>query len=284
MADVWVTELHLGFLQLVNVLESDVVQKDFIDHNVCKGGPLIFPRIVEGSQFDVYKASLSYRFLGDMGDKYWSAHFLSYLPGRSISMIPIMSDLRSWEIAKTEVEDWFYTTNNDQRRILEPFLVEKMVAEIARSIEIILTFTDDWLDPVKAFSKDRQGSVYSHISKVDDRNFEAQHERSTTCLELNATLNMLLRHSKANVDTLREWKDREANRRYQPRWSEKDDLKYQDLVDHHKGRAEKQISNLIHQFERIEPTLGQVKVHRQEVFPKSGYEAQRKILNDLTAD
>lgn len=49
---------------------------------------------------------------------------------------------------------------------------------------------------------------------------------------------------KANADSLDPWVGREADRYYKPRWSEKDELKYREDVDHQKRRALQQISDV----------------------------------------
>ena len=261
LADVWAAELHLGFLQLVDTQERTPNQFNLDNDNVCDGRQRRFPPIVKNSQFDVYKASLGYRFVGDMWDKYWSGWLLAYVPGESRGV----GHLDRPNIEEN-VKGWFdEKLKNDQRKILEPFIVGNMVAEVYQSTDRILRFVDDWLDPDIEFSKDDEGSKESNISKADDRNFGLQYNRSTICLDLDAILSMLRRLSEANVDSLHQWRKREESRHYKPRWSEKDELKYRELVDHQKRRAEQQISLLSRQYRQIETSIDQVRTHRQEV-------------------
>ena len=262
LADCWTTELHLSFLQLKKGInennEEDSVPKT---DNICFGIERRFPTASEGSQLSIVNASVSYRMIGDMADKYWTSYLL-YLP---------KTDRRDLEYPQylhkqNEVESWFHgNARSDQRRILEPLLVGKMVAEIYRSTGEILRSIDEWLEPDVDPSQTEQGSTPSIYVKADDRNFDVQIYRSTTCLELNATLSVLRRLSIANVDSLTQWEQRELTRHYKPRWSEKDEYGLRELVDHQQRRAKQQISLLRDQGEQIETRLEQIKTHRQEV-------------------
>ncbi len=196
-----------------------------------------------------------------MGDRFWSGWLLAYIPGESRVLghldRPIISD---------NVEQWFdEKTKNDQRRILEPFVVGNMAAEVYQSTDRILRQVDQWLDPEIDFLKDKQESKESNTFKADDQDFGIQYNRSSTCLELEAILSMLRRLSKANTESLHHWKQREKSRHYKPRWSEKDELNHAKQVDHQKRRAEQQISLLNDQHQRIETSIDQIRAHRQEV-------------------
>lgn len=227
----WTTELHLSFLQLVSVRvkEGDEDQAIFAQ-NVCDGRQRRFALAIKGSQQDIFKASLSYRVVGDMGDKYWTAYLLMYLPGSS-RLLEYPEEYES----VTKLKEWFHEkTRNDQRKILEPFLVEKITAEAYQSTATLLKYIDDWLDPEVEPCKVETGSTSSTFSKADDRNFDVQYNRSTTCLELDATLSVVRRLAKANVDSLTQWSIREKTRHVNPRWSEKDEYHFREMVDHQK--------------------------------------------------
>lgn len=137
---------------------------------VCDGRQRRFPLAINGSKPDIYKASLTCRFAGDMGDKYWSAYLLIYLPRSS----RLLEDSEAVS-GLGRLRQWFHeSTRNDQRKILEPFLVEKMIAEVYQSTNNFLTSIDDWLDPDVEASKAGKGSTSSDFFKADDRNFDAQ--------------------------------------------------------------------------------------------------------------
>lgn len=195
-----------------------------------------------------------------MADKYWTSYLLLYLPKTDRRGLEYPENLHH----RNSVVSWFHeTTRNDQRRILEPFIVEKMVAEIYRSTGEIIRSIDDWLEPVDP-SQAGQGSASSIYVKADDRNIDVQYNRSTTCLELDAILSVLRRLSKANVDSLTQWAKRESTRHHKPRWSEKDEYEHRELVDHRQRGAEQQISLLRDQSRQIQTCIEQVRTHRQE--------------------
>lgn len=200
-----------------------------------------------------------------MGDKFWSGYLLTYLPGSSKHFAQAKDSYWAYGDS-TSITKWFNeSTNNDQRKIFEPFLVEKMAAEVYRSTDILLGSIDEWLDPAIESPKDKKESTETNIPKVDNRNYDVQYNRSTTCLDLEAALNPLRRLSTSNVESLRQWSKREMERHYKPRWSEKDERKYRDLVDHQKRRADQQIALLENQHGRIETCIEQVKSHRAQV-------------------
>lgn len=254
LADVWAAELHLGFLQLVDTEERFRPQYTLDNDNVCNGRQRKFPGIVKDSQFDIYKASIGYRLVGDMGDRFWSGWLLAYVPGGS--RIFDGSDYPG---------KWFdEKTKNDQRKILEPFLVGNMVDEVYQSTDKILRHVEQWLDPELEFSQDREESKDSNMFKANDGNFGIQYNRSTTCLDLEAILSMLRRLSKANIDALIQWGKREESRHYKPRWSERDELNHREQVDHQERRAEQQVFLLKDQHLQIETSIEQIRAHRQQ--------------------
>ena len=205
-----------------------------------------------------------------MGDRYWSGYLLTYLPGKSGTIdnpfnttneeIPELWDYPS---------GWFQRDiHNDQRNVLEPFLVEKMVVEVYQSTKMILASIDDWLEPETDQQRHERDSTYSHISKVNDRNSQAQYSRrSNDCPDLEDTLVFLHRLSEANVDTLSKWTQRERNRLppNKPRWSEKDEQRHGKWVDSQKRRAERQIFLLKDQLGHIQNSLERIRNLKQEV-------------------
>ena len=233
--------------------------------SVCDGRQRRFLHRYKGSQFDIYKASLSCRFVGDMGDRFWSGYLLTYLPRKSRTFGPLDTDeeYHLWE----NIHQWIRRDiHNDQRNVLEPFLVERMVAEVYHSTQKILDSIDDWLEIESEEPNYERQSAYAHISKVDDRNFQAQYSRrSNDCPDLEDTLSLINRLSEANVEVLNKWRQREMNRPYKPRWSEKDEGKYRRRVNSQKRLAEQQISLLTTQRGQIQSSLDRINSLKQEV-------------------
>ena len=260
MADVWVTELHLSFIQLVHKEQQEF--NEAVGYvTACNGYQRPFPCSLNGSQLDVFKASLGYRFLGDMADRYWSGHLLSYVPGNSKLL-----RLPEWSVGSKDIKNWFHTNaERDQRKILEPFLVEKMAGEILQSTKTVLDIVDDWLQPPTDHWVEKGAASSFKRLKAQRRNFNVRYMRSTECLEIDSILTTLRRLSEANLYSLDQWAKREENRHYKPRWTEKDELKYRDLVDIQRKRTEKIIAMLHDQYRHIQSSIDQVKSHRQEV-------------------
>lgn len=270
VADIWTTELHLNFLQLVKV-QDESREGTSEGESVCDGRLRRFLHRYKGSQFDIYKASLSCRFVGDMGDRFWSGYLLAYLPRREGTLVYTTKVEYSSEYSSLwepyNVDQWFQRQiHNDQRNVLEPFLVEKMVAEVYQSTQKILESIDDWLELGSDDPRYEKGSNYSHISKVDDRNSQAQYShRSNDCPDLADTLSLVHRLSEANSEVLNKWRERELARVHKPRWSEKDEGKHRERVDSQKRFAEQQIASLINQRGHIQRILDRINDLKQEV-------------------
>ena len=117
----------------------------------------------------VFKASLSYRFVGDMGDHFWSGYLLAYLPGGSKIFIEPAAGL-GIHIALKEIAKWFdESTKHDQRKILQPFIVEKMAAELYQSTEKIIEVINVWLDPVENSPRNRKDKPEKNGNEAEPR-------------------------------------------------------------------------------------------------------------------
>ncbi len=203
-----------------------------------------------------------------MGDRFWSGYLLAYLPRRpSRFFVPIDTTDEDYSDTWADFQQWIRRDNhNDQRNVLEPFLVERMVAEVYQSTRKILDSIDDWLELKSDESRYEKESAYSHISRVDDRNSQAQYSRrSNDYPDLEDTLSLIDRLSRANLETLEEWRKREKMRAHKPRWSEKDEGKHRKRIESQKKLAEKQVSLLGNQRERIRSSLDRINSLKQEV-------------------
>ena len=196
-----------------------------------------------------------------MTDQFWSGYLLTYLPQNS----KLLKN-PDWSVGANDLKSWFYSsTERDQRKILEPFVVEKMAGEIYQSTKVLLDSIDDWLNLATEYSKEKGTSTKSNRSKAQERNFEARYMRSTICIDIDSILTTTRRLYEANLYSLDQWAKREENRYYKPRWTEDDELLYRDLVDIQRKRAEQQISLLQDQHRRIHSSIDQVERHRREV-------------------
>lgn len=180
LADVCTTELHLSFIQLIDS-ELEKYNEATGYATVCDGYQSSFPHAVSGSQLDVFQASLSYRFVRDMTDRVWSGYLLSYLP-------------QSSKLLKTP--------ERDQRKILGPFLVEKMEGEIYQSTKTVLDCVDDWLNPTIDHLSGKGASGKSTRPKSKERNFIVRYMRSKICIDIDSIITTFRRHSEANLYAL----------------------------------------------------------------------------------
>lgn len=195
-----------------------------------------------------------------MADKFWTGYLLANLPADSETF------RKPNFYGSSDIQEWFQEDRKlDQRKIFEPFLVEKMVAVLCKNTDRILRTIDDWLNPEIDVSEDGKAVTQPKTSRADDRFVDVQYNRSAICLDLDATLRILRHLAKANVDSLGQWVNREKIRNFQPRWSEKDEFKFRELIDFQTRRAEQQISRVNDQYRRIQNTIEQVRSHRQEV-------------------
>ena len=262
LADVWATELHLSFYSLVKKVQSE--DRDALnDRNsnfrrakaerksICDPPYRRFPFLLKNVEYQVSTASLSYRLVGDMGDKMWTGYLLTYCPAGS-KVVPNPGNNNQG------ARDWFKRElKNHQRKLLEPFMVTKMAAEAYQNTNAILDAINKWVLP------DSDSS--SKVVRPDDRIVDVQRNRSTICTELDVILDRLNRLTKANTACLKLWVGREADRQYKPRWSEKDELKYRELVDHQNRRAHQQIAYVADQCQQIQATIDLVKGHGKQV-------------------
>ena len=255
---------------------EEKAEEEVKSDNVCVKYQRPFPQILKGSKSALEKASLSYRIAGDMDDKFWTGYLFTHLRADEYGS-------RETDLFHNEaMSKWFHgDRKTDQRKILEPFLVENMVAELLKSTDEILKAIDDWLDPETDALKDGNLSIEPQVSKADDRFVDVQYNRSAICLDLDATLRVLRRLSEANVDTLGQWDKRERARNFKPRWSEKDEFKFRELIDFQERRVEQQLGRVNDQHRRIRDSIEQIRIHRQEVIQGRTQAASKDGTNTL---
>ncbi len=135
VANVWTTELHLAFIQLAPAQDkkyNSSGNRPLLDGFVSK-----FPFKIANQRMNAFKASLSYRVNGDMDDRYRTAYLLRYLPKQS----------STWPKLTEHEQVWFEpSSQQDQRKILEPYLVHKMASEAYNCTTELLEAVDRWVD------------------------------------------------------------------------------------------------------------------------------------------
>ena len=89
--------------------------------DVCRAFQWESPLLIKESKSMISIAALSYRIVGDMGEKFWNGYFLTYLRN-----IPELVPYPDPDAGTKDVNDWFRRQHkNHQRKILESSIVEK---------------------------------------------------------------------------------------------------------------------------------------------------------------
>ncbi|KAH8812642.1 hypothetical protein F5884DRAFT_878489 [Xylogone sp. PMI_703] len=231
IANVWTTEFHLAFIQLVPAQGNT--------YNLSPSKPLLdgfvsdFPFEVANQKMSIFKASLSYRVNGDMDDRYWTGYLLTYLPKQS----------SVWPKLTYENSTWFEpSSQQDQRKILEPYLVHRMVFEAYNCTRELLEAVDKWVE----------------LKTSMDGSFDKLYTRSKVCLDIDGILNQARRMLQTNIANLEAWLAREKTRSAKPRWSEKDELKHGNRRDHYNLQVKQQVSLLKEQSKKVESSINQL--------------------------
>jgi hypothetical protein len=293
MANRWITEFHIGFVQIKEITKDEFDSEEYGREeaaNICNGYQRKYSDLISGKYHTVFTAALGYRFAGDLMDRSWLGIFLADLPnGSALGNAGTMSPV-SFSPDHTVIRSKWFAENakHEQRKVLEPFIVEKMASEAFGSTEEVLQALQTWLDseqrPVRgkkvnfgtqrgkpkggAGGEDRFGYESSAPTGLlpEMRDFNPLNNRSKMCLDINALLNNVQCLSHANKDCLRQWIEREKYRgTHKPRWSEKDEIRYGEFVDYQERHVRQQYDLLSDQCDRIKILLDHIKDHRQFV-------------------
>lgn len=96
-----------------------------------------FPFNIANQRMNDFKVSLSYRVNGDMDDRYWTAYLLAYLPKQSLA----------WPELTENKQVWFEPgSQQDQRKILESYLVYIMASEAYTGTRELLEAINMWVE------------------------------------------------------------------------------------------------------------------------------------------
>lgn len=245
--NVWETEFHLVFHELQTDDESD-------DSTLAPSGDEDYQSQLSDRQIisqpnspkrDVVKSvALSFRFVGDLRDRFWTCHFFSSAKHGFKGFVD-----KYYLNNSTECE--FHADIQGQRKVLELAYVEKALCEMKRSIDEILT--EFQLDAHEA--KDLANESFAFI-----------HDNLNHYVEIERILRNVLQSLDASLGTIEQWEKREENRGLRSRWSHKDEKRHggklkdlatkckiivqqlrvqQGRLREQRGIAEQRISNLI---------------------------------------
>ncbi|KAK7545268.1 hypothetical protein IWX46DRAFT_113418 [Phyllosticta citricarpa] len=210
----WETELHLSFWQLLSETDDGerkgLLRPDCLDGFALKGKKLA-------------RASISFRFDGDFLDRYWTCHIIENLPvpdhdgsylhlePKMVVRLPSYSHTRSWT----------------QRRVFEQMILDRMLSTAEVSTIRILNFFESLKSPTSSdsfLSRD----YFSYIKQWN---------------VMIVALDRLIQDIHAILEHLDSWQKREdARGEERPRWTLKDETKYNytisfwTRVNHQNGR------------------------------------------------
>lgn len=240
-ANMWETELHLGFFQLLTKEDNKTYPPPLLDHQ----GQFHIRKMPSLSQtsssVEITPVTTSFRFVGDLRDQVWTCHFLTSV-ARDDGFTGLVNEYTDGNGEPTAID--FHQEKMAQRKILEMAYVDRILIEIAQSCEEILIAFGKELDVLEA--RDPQNESFEFI-----HNYSRLHSKTGEILR--DVLKLLDR----SVRTVEEWEKREVSRDVRSRWSQKDETRYG--------------SKLVHLARKCKIGMQQVRVQRELL------EEQRKL-------
>ena len=200
LGNIWDTELHLGFYQLLDDRHSG----RFSLYNAINSEQVLsLSGAPRGCK--IVSVAMSFRFTGGLRDRFWTCYFLSSVLHGFRSLV----DEHSYK----EGEDRFYSDKQGQRKILEMVYVERALSEMKRS-------TDDIIAAYK-IELEELGTTVQQEEK-----FELIDDLSSPHLKAASTLGDILQKFDSALSVLEQWEKREDTSGLRSRWSNKDQKRH----------------------------------------------------------
>lgn len=185
MANFWETEFHLGFHELVEVENGSA-------------GALL--------RHEIHPVALSFRFVGDLRDQFWTCHFFSSVKDGFHGFI---EEYYGSGDSKYKV----HADRQGQRKVLELSYVEKALSAAKRSVNKILSAFEKDLNAPETRDAATQSSAISQ-------------DYSSVYLEIGRKISNVLQQLDATFNAIEQWEKREETRGFRSRWSKKDESTY----------------------------------------------------------
>ena len=198
-ANLWETEFHLGFYQLLDSTDSP-------SRSHSRKMPSLSQN--QGPR-TIAPVALSFRFVGDLRDRFWSCLFLS---SETIDFKGLVQQYYDSSETKAQMYE-----KQGQRKTLELFYVERMLNEMVTSTDIILA----------AFRTELAVSPKSQIFE-----FIYHYSGLQFHLEASEILQDVLQKVDLSVKVIEDWEKREDTRGLPSRWSLKDEDRYGQMLKH----------------------------------------------------
>lgn len=210
----WQTELHLSFYVLADI-------------SVSRGGglpPASNDEFPGGSSQEIRRASMGFRFDGDFFDRYWTCHYIECIPNK----LPRLEWTFPFDSSgKRADKQWW------QRKVLELFLLDEILCQIAKSAIEILS------EVRKELGVEESSLSFSIL------NSEAYSSSKDNWHRFEQILQAVEEDLTSTLHTLQKWNSRERDRgQEKPRWTRSDERKYRGAINKYQGSTERQTRDL----------------------------------------
>ncbi|KAF3767081.1 hypothetical protein M406DRAFT_251646, partial [Cryphonectria parasitica EP155] len=224
--NIWQTKIHMRFFVL-----ADKARAQHIGLPAPSSAP--FPGT---SEKEIRRASMGFRFDGDLFDRYWTCHFIQYLPNLRLKNDDrdVVNPQRSWDFE-------FYTDGSNrpqdkhwwQRKVLELHLLHRMLsAAVAGSVDILTQIRKELGIGESALSF----SILNSQAHSRSRHSWQEYEHILQAAEEDLT---------SILKTLQKWDTREYDRGPEkPRWTRNDEKKYRGHINKFRSQTERQAWDL----------------------------------------
>ncbi|PYH42494.1 uncharacterized protein BP01DRAFT_394163 [Aspergillus saccharolyticus JOP 1030-1] len=218
------------------------------------------PFIIEDKA--LVRASASFRVTGDFFDKFWTFYIVENFPGTQPEHLLYFLGKDSKQLkralAYSPPKAW------QQRNVLEPMLMRRILGEVNRSTRDILGFLEDRIE------KDKKNLA----SRVSDKYFVSL---STWAL-LHKTLDMLKADLESISTHIDDWNSRERDRKGErPRWTKSDEHKYRHSITAIDILNQRALRVLVGNKARIESLEKSLNFHENRT--KNRYDEEMNLRN-----
>lgn len=241
--NMWQTELHMCFWVIYDKNQS---LQEGLPHPIKAPWP-------KSSDKELRRASVGFRFDGDFFDRYWTCHFIQYVPG--------------FQVGPDGVPDkWlekFYEKQCWQRKVLELQLLQHM-------LNLILNSSNKILEDIKEELGLKKGELISFVLTTEAYSSSESHWQIYEEL-----LQKTEEDIAASLNTLSKWTTREVDRgQERPRWTRNDERKYRGYINklrNHTDRQRWDLESCRDKIRRLRETLTTAQVKS-----RSDVEAKRE--------
>lgn len=208
----WQTELHMCFWVLFAEGESQPLHSGIPDQ-------LEVPWPA-GQSKELRRASIGFRFDGDFFDRYWTCHFVEYVPG----LAPDSYNLEKRLMSRFNIDKHLW-----QRKVLELQLLQHILS-------VMLTKSNNILQDIKDELGLKKGKMILSVFNTEAYSKSANHWQIYEELLGKAEEDLT-----SSLNTLSKWATREGDRgQERPRWTRNDERKYRGYINKLRSQTERQ--------------------------------------------